>query len=153
MFFLTPRCDWNFEIALGNQKIKICKSFHMGVGKLWNDERIPKYLVLEFNSDNIWRPFWEKLKNWQNTRFRHFWHFCRKGGQILFDLNPEIRFGFLSSLQNFLTSICKDLHISNFWTVIVILKFQPHWGWESKGTFLEIILYHVDQGEKKNAPE
>ena len=50
-------------------------------------------------------PFGKKnCQNWQDTRFSQFSTvFGQKGGQMLFDLNFEARFGILSSF-----SICLD---------------------------------------------
>ena len=43
---------------------------------------------------------------------------------MLADLNSETRFGTLSSSHNFITTICKDLHILIFWPPIVIFKIS-----------------------------
>ena len=42
----------NFEIDMGRQKFKMCKSLQIGARRLRNDERIPN-LVSQFKSDNI----------------------------------------------------------------------------------------------------
>ena len=64
----------NFEIAMGHQKYKKCKSLQMGARKLRHNERIPN-LLSEFKPDNIWSPFWLKKKlskTWEIGNFASF---------------------------------------------------------------------------------
>ena len=101
-----------FWKLLWEAKIKMCKSFQIRVKMLWNDERIPN-MVSEFKSGNIWTHFLTKKQSkWQKSYILPI--FSPKGGQMLSDLNYEIRFGILPSFHNFLTHICKDLHILIF---------------------------------------
>ena len=63
-----------------------------------NDERIPNF-ASKFKSNNIWDPFGSKhcQKYAILDILPTFEFFGQKGGQMLFDLNFETRFGILSS--------------------------------------------------------
>ena len=119
MSVLIPQCDWNFEINMRGQDIKMCKSLQLGITKLRNDERIPN-LVSKFKSDNIWRHFRPKnLSKYLILPFLTFLTvFLAKRGQILFDLNSETRSGILLSIvlsfRNFLIPIRKKMQILIF---------------------------------------
>ena len=58
-------------------------------------------------------PFWQK-KTGKLLDFAILTIFGQNWGQMLSDLNSETRFGILSLFHNFLTPICKDLHILIF---------------------------------------
>ena len=53
------------------------------------------------------------------ANFRQF--FCHKGGQMLFDLNFDARFGILSSFSIYQEPICYHFHVLNFLSTYVII--------------------------------
>ena len=61
----------HFEIVLGRQKFRMCKSLQMGARKLPNDERIPN-LVSEFKSTTFDPPFGPKKKRAKSIEIRNF---------------------------------------------------------------------------------
>ena len=67
---------------------------------------------------------------------------------MLSDLSSETRFGILSSFHNFITPICKDLHILIFWPPTVISKISITLG-PIKTNILGKTNYTTSISEKK----
>ena len=113
-FFLTARSSFIFC----NVKTLIT-FFHEKLAHA--QDRVAKFATPR----SIWPPFWQKkCQKWQIRVFCRFP--CQKSVQMLSDSNSETRFGILSSFQDILAPICKDLHILMVWPSIVVSKFQSH---------------------------
>ena len=91
---MPPPPTFMLKNNTGDQKIKMWKSYQMSSYEMQNVEWIPN-LASKFKLDNIWPSFWPKncQKYAKSGILPISMLFGTKGGQMLFNLNYQIKWG------------------------------------------------------------